>query len=388
MPTLLRQAAAGSPPLVETVIDFLYEADLFAWTTLVDAVLRGVLARRSELAAVAANAWAALVIPYQQRQSPYWHDEKTAFLAECVAAAPATDVPEIATVLLRAIEAEGVPEMRLGMLESLGRAARARGVEIAGASAALTRWEPESPPEREDDTHDRARHARTLGELRDLLRNGALEAEHYGVSPAVERASAEAPYLEVKHFVHDHPAVLNDKRTLSHVGHRALDAGDATYARELLKLGMTRRHERSSWDSFIDGTKFRLHALAVRLGGEPSRRAAYAELTSDLAHGREWTGSLLAELDDALELIADRPDWAAAWAELADQLVLFREYEFSPPPPAPGTSPPSDEALIASLYKRAFMFPSEELRRHARIGSLKGVRSTGGAAVVTNSFSS
>ena len=208
---------------------------LLRWPGMIDAILRGLIVRRPDLALAAGYAWAHIVLPYYRE--PYYQVSKTgaASSAAAINFVPDNDLEPLVDLLRHRIEIEGAYDIREQLLIVLLVAFRARGGSSTALCLALDRWRREAPPPKPGGTNslpNRFIGAQTLGELANMI--GERDPDYQTVK-AAEKLILSTPFADVRAFAAAHPRLCEDSRLAYALTRRAVAAGENSYARDLLK---------------------------------------------------------------------------------------------------------------------------------------------------------
>lgn len=383
--SLLDQAAIEGPATAAAVSAQLDRSGLVSWGTLVDSQLRGVIARRPDLTMLAACAWISLVLPYYQE--PYFQESRTGeFIEHALKASSGSSADDLVLLLLPAIEAQAVPQVRVALLEKLLEGAKPHGAQISNVENALSRWRKEALPKETSSSqaNDPLEAASSLDELASMLDTND-QSSRLMAPTHVARLAEKAPTAEIESFVSKHPEFETDSKVRFARVRAALAANNVQEARKLLAAYRPEQEYRASWDTWMGGAKLEHHRLLVELDGAAARQRAFTEFANDLSHGREFILSLITELEEITDVVTPNPDWPSIWQFLQDFLTQFREYTLGDDLDLnPSGLPTSEEELIASLYDQAFSLRLADLAYHARVGATESANVAGGIDVLAH----
>lgn len=344
------------------------EWGLLSWDGIVTAVLAGVVQRRNDLAGVCAVTWASLALPFYN-EPHYRQDECGELIFSCISAAKHGELSTLVEILRGAIEAESRAPIRAKLLERLRDAAALRGVKSDRLDEALARWRTEAPVERDGSTPERYDDVTSLAGLEERLKEKAAPLS-YEVASAYTRLIDGAHIEEAQEMFERWPDIRQDVRARFRLVELALAAGASELARRLTDEYLEQLDERATWSYWAGAGKLKYFRARLKLDGTIAHKDAYADFVGELAAGREYTWSLLADVEDVFSTITAVPDWPAMWECLAEQLKTTREYAVGGKFEVP-VNLSSDEELIASIYRWALSLSVFEVAMHVRIGALR-----------------
>ncbi|MBL8559445.1 MAG: ATP-binding protein [Hyphomonadaceae bacterium] len=334
--------------LVPTVCNLAERSDLSAWPDLVRSVVKGIVAARPGFARAAAIVYGHLALPFTGRD--------TDFIGRVlVEAATDNDLAAVVETLLVCTLTGAHPFWRATALAEVEGAARKRGLAIPPAR--LQHWMSITTDDAGGDDLDPFSGVNTLAEFESALKD-RKGASDWRIRRAFERLITTGDYPTAKR-IFENTAALSEYGPIEVLAERAVDQGARADADEMLKRLKVKSDERGSWGGWSGDARLKYHRVAVKLGGEPARRAAFDQFASDLAEGRESIESMLPALDEVLRLISPTVSWQMAWDCLAEQLEVLREFrlggDFKPPIASAFTCP------IAELLERACLTTCSDL---------------------------
>jgi hypothetical protein len=361
------------------------DAGSIEWPWLADALLRGTIQRRPELAAVCGVLWCGLAMPYLKARH-YESEEVVGGLpALAIAKIDATLVPRFVAKILPAIESQARPDGRCAILREVIAACKSRGIDVTEADLALTRWTGEAPPPRQmgtpqkyDDISDLAAlQAAAIAEDSSKFAGTSL----YG--PFI-RLAAQSGYAAARSAFEAMPALHSEERAIFTLADLAIGAGDLAYARSLVDgyRGLSGVH--GTWTRMFSGDAQRYYRARIRLEGAPAHEEAFKDFVHSILAGRENTRYLAWDIENLLPIITASPDWSAVWEFIEQQLRATREFNIAgkiavAPEIAAGFV--SEEHLLAALLAWAFDIPADELTYQARVAMLQSLSMHGGPRV-------
>ena len=376
---VLTEAAMVSAAMGLAVGRAMAEWGVLSWGGIVSALVIGVVRRRPNVGSACAVVWGSLALPYYS-EPRYGGRELGEPISVCVGAASNEDLPRVVELLRLSIEAEGRLPIRAKLLEELHAAAAKRGLTVAELDGALNRWRAEAPVERDTGTPERYEEVASLSELEQRIRQEAMEEVDYLAAAAYRRLIDTATFDEAYQMFGRWPAIQRDARARFELFDRAIANGEARLARGLVDGYLRQIDEQATWSYWTGAGKLKYFQARAKLDGEGGHKDAYSDFVGELAAGREYTGSLLADVKDVFQTITAEPDWPAMWDAIAEQLATTREhgigrkFEVS-------TDPTADEGVIVALYRWALSLSLFELTMHVRVGALRLLSVEGGATV-------
>lgn len=379
--SLLKEAAMCDGQTGWRAGRLLVDEGLIGWARLVDALLCGLVRRRSDLAPVAAVSWSELALPHYME--PYYSEAALGeFIETTIGAAAPTEALAIVECLLDSIEAESRAHERAVLLGRLCHVANAHGICSRRMEDALQRWRLEAPPPRHTSTPGPYDDVSSLEELTARLEQDAKSREPgYEAAQAFRRLAPNSDFTLAIEVFDRWGTIQRDSRARFTVVDLAIDSGRTDLARQLMEDDLQKNDDPATWAEWTGGRSLRHYKARVRLDGESVRSEAYEDFVGSLATGQESITSVLVEHDEIFATITDEPDWAGMWDALAEQLTTTREYALGAEFADGDVSTLDDEALIVELYAWALSLPLDELRRHVFTGALRLVETAGGRPV-------
>lgn len=352
--------------LVPTVCNLAEQTDLSAWPDLVAGVVKGIVAARPEFAPAAAVVYGHLALPFTGRDFDF-------IGRVLVEAAPDDNLAALVETLLICTETSAHPFWRATALTEIEGAARVRGLYIP--QARLQRWMGITTNDAGGDDLDPFAGVNTLDEFESELkaRKGASD---WRIRRAFERLITTGDYPTAKR-IFESTSALSEYGPAELLAERAIEQGARADAVEMLHRLKVKSDERGSWGGWAGDARLKYHRVAVKLGGEPARQAAFDQFAGDLSEGRESIESVLPDLCDVLSLLSPTVSWQTAWDCLAEQLAVLREFrlggDFVAPAAGAFTCP------IAELLERACLTTCSDLGDlvHVTARDLQAVRHGG-----------
>ncbi len=358
---------------------------MLSWDGIVNALLLGIVRRRTDLAGACVVTWSSLALPYYAE--PHYRQEKLGeFISVGIAAATESDVATLVDMLRAAIEAESQTRTRVTLLERLTDVAGQRGLKSTRLDEALARWRIEAPAERDANTPGRYDDVISLDALEERFRDETRDEPNYAGVAAYARLVAIADMAEARDVFERWPAIQKDTRARFALVDRALFNGETELARSLIDGYREQSDERAVWSYWMGGGKLKYYQARLKVDGGGVHEEAFADLVGELAAGRENALFILLDLENIFPTIAPSPDWPAMWECLAEQLRTTREHAIGKPFEVPDDRC-SDEDLITVLYRWALSLSLFELSRHARVGALR-LRSIESGAMIFSALTS
>lgn len=393
-PTVLSEAAQIDAGTALAAARFMTRGGMLTWDAMGNALLRGVLRRRPDMAAPCATCWASVVLPFYG-EPHYRQDKLGLFLIEVVEAAKDEQVVSIIEFLQAGIETDGDLAIRAALLHKLAAVADARGHLSPQLRASCARWDPEAPPpEPPSSSPDRFEGVDNFEELKRRLSarhptadpDGAEIAVPLSDGPDYEAVAAAIRLIKSvdlaasRQFVESRPEFLSDSRLRFTLAERAIDVGDTAYANELVDRYAPQDDERSHWNYWAGAGKLRFHEARIRLVGSDAHARAFEDFAADLAAGGEYVAPLLWDFASVFEVIDGSPNWASLWDILEEQIRQTRDFQLGSDQEG-NPEAITDEALLASLYRWALTLRIFELDRQARIGALRTLEHVDGLEI-------
>ncbi len=369
---VLFEAGAGSAGAAWGASKAAMAAGYASWDGIVDAALRGVVARSPGLLEAALRTWCHLALPWYGEPHGSTVDDGQ-FLRDLIGRACPNELSALLRIAVDAIERFARPAVRRKLLEVVRDAAVARGADAEPAAAAMTRW----PAEVRDDGY--ASSDRSYGEIATLPAASAelrleLEADaagtrSFGPSFGLRRRIAELvaarPWTEVRSFDAGCDDGLDDDVTLA-IARRAIAEGDLPRAQA--KLDAIERRGEGGWSYDRGRARLELHQLRHAIGAADAFEAARADFVGDLTGGRHGVSTSMWEVDSILPVLFRQVDWPGIWEALSEQLVDYRDYRIGDDV-ALASEVEDDEALIAELVFAALMLNASALQERAVRGA-------------------
>ncbi len=342
------QAGREGGILVPTVCNLAEQTGLSAWPDLVAGIVKGVVAVQPNLAFGAAVIYGHLALPFTGRD--------TDFIGRVlVEAAPDDDLAALVETLLVSTLTGAHPFWRATALVEIEGAARKRGLSIP--QELLQRWMDITTDDAGGDDLDPFAGVNTLAEFESAL-NDRKGASDWRVQRAFARLITTGDYLTAKR-IFESTSALSEYGPAELLAERAVEHGARADAVEMLNRFKVKSDELGSWGGWAGDARLKYHRVAIKLGGEPARQAAFDQFASDLSEGRASVESVLPDLCDILSLLSPTVSWETAWDCLAEQLKVLREFrlggDFKPPASSAFACP------VAELLERACLTTCSEL---------------------------
>ncbi|QQO21291.1 hypothetical protein JJB98_15810 [Bradyrhizobium diazoefficiens] len=353
----LIEASRCSPELGDAVSKQLQESGLLEWPSVLGGVLLGVAQRNASIAFECECIFSRLAIPFMG-------DLDDEILSKLLEVAPSADRRRILGHSVRCIETDADVALRRPLLNRLNDVVIRYGLTVP--EAVLERWKSEDDlgaGSSSDD--DPFVGAASLEELPELV-SKAGDRNTYRAVDAFLRLAPGAT-LDLLKRTALLPVIAENDRALHAVALAALSAGDLEYVQTLRHKLEAKAVEHGSWGSWQSGAKFRLYSFLVALEGEAAKVRAFDLFAQDLAHGREWTVSLLPSLVDIFELLSPRPSWSGMWDTLADHLQQFRDYQSGKELEVQGQT--SDDELLANFIFDGLSFVLHDMSWQCRLAA-------------------
>lgn len=343
------------------------EQGMLSWDGIVNALLLGMVTRRPDLADACLTTWCSLALPFYSE--PHFRADQTGdFLDAAIAAACETEIARVIDYVRNAIETQSQSRVRVALLERLRNAALARGHEDQRLQDALSRWQSETPPEKERYTPAEFDDVVSFEELEGRLKSRSPDLSLYSASDAFARLIEKADFSQAVCQWERLPELHKEAKARFALSELAIAAGRSDIARPLLDEFIAQPNERTTWSYWTGADRLHYYELRIKLGDEETRKEAFSDLLGELAAGREYVQSLLTDAEDVFPIIAAAPDWPAMWDLLAEQLATTREFRLGKEQP-PDEGGAGDEEVISALFRWAFSLQIPEVLRHARHGA-------------------
>jgi hypothetical protein len=376
--TVLNEAAMADPGRGLAAARAIAEWGILKWEGIVTALLVGVVRRRPDLTGPCAVAWSSLAMPYCE-DSSYRRGPLKDPISLYIGAATDSDLSRLVEQMRAAIEAESRLPVRVAMLESLRDAALKRGLQNDRLESALARWRVEAPVKPDTSTSQLYDEVSSLAELEERLTQENIESLDYQGASAYARLISTASTQVAHRMFERWPRLQKDTRARFALADRALGDGEPALARALVDGYLDQLDEDATWSYWTGAGKLKYFQARLKLDGNIVHEEAFSDFVGALAAGREYTVSLLADVEDVFPVIAAVPDWPAMWECLAEQLSTTREYAIGRKFEV--TTELIDEELIAAIYKWALSLSIFELRMRFRSGALRLLAVDGGATI-------
>ncbi len=253
---LVEALSSGAAPAWDAY-DWARASGVWHWDALVDAVARGILRRRPDLAIPLAITWSALCLPYYEEV--YNSLTRTGqFLRDLAAAVPLDELPVIESVIVVGLERDAKPSTRPKLLRIFRDALADRGLNSPSVDIAVERWNAE-PAYDEGALPDYYQ----LKSFQDVERAVAAERArreaqttvHYGdfvnhaLGKRIGRIIAGKPWDEVEAFAACNAQLVRDPPVKNALAKAAIAAGKRPYAESLFSGGT---EERQGWGGWAD----------------------------------------------------------------------------------------------------------------------------------------
>ena len=377
--TVLVEASASGEGAAALAFDWAKASHLWHWDALVDAAMRGMVRRRSDLVVPIAICWSWLALPYYEEV--YNSVTRTGeFLRELVATAPEASLPEIERIMVPALESNAAPGCRRRLLHIFRDALADRAPLSALMTTTLDRWNTE-PAHAEDALPDYFQ----LQSVADIEKAIIAEKERRAEQPSVHhgnivngrlgrkigRILLELPWSEVETFAAANPDLIRDQPVETALAKAALQAGRADYAENLL---LTPKGPNAGWGGWADRNLLKHHMARHLLGCADAHDAACADFIRDLALGGSGTGSALWEAVEIFPLLFASIDWAVLWDRLAESIEGYRDFQKVPSVSIAAENAPTDTDLLARLFVEAAGLRVADPREQAGLGLLELLR--------------
>lgn len=354
---LVEAMASGMAPAWEAY-GWAKPSGAWHWDALIDAVVRGMLRRRPDLALALAVTWSALSLPYYEEV--YNSLTRTGqFLRDLATAAQPSQLPQIERVIVTALERDAKPAMRPKLLRVFRDALADRGQSAPLLSLAVQRWnaEPAHDEEALPDYYQLQSFEEVEGAVAaDRQRRQAQTSTVYGdfvnhvLGKRIGHIIASKTWDEVEAFAARNPQLVRDRPVKNALAKAALAAGKRPYAEALFPEGT---EERQGWGGWADSNLLNHHRARHLLGERDAHRSARQDFLRDLAAGGHGTGSALWSVDDIFPLLFEQIDWPALWARLGEQILDYHDYRKVAPVPHGEREDREDLDLIVRLFFEA-----------------------------------
>jgi hypothetical protein len=389
--SVLVEAMAGGPASAWAAYCWAKSSGVWHWDALVDAVTRGMLRRRPDLALPLAMTWGALCAPYYEETYHSLTDDGQ-FLRDLAAATEPAQFPLIERAAVTALERDAKPSMRSKLLRTFRDGLADRGRDSPLVNAAVRRWNDEpahngmfayddEPMADYYQLHSFAEVETAVAAVRDWRE--AQTSTSYGdfvnrtLGKRIGRIIAGSPWDEVQAFAARNPKLVQDRPVRNALAKAALGAGDRAYAEALFPKS---DDEHQGWGGWADSNLLNHHRARHLLGDVVAHRNARRDFLRDLATGGHGTGSALAGADDIFPLLFEEVDWPTLWSRLEEQIVEYHDYRKEAPVPHNEGDSGDDFDLIARLFVDAARLGISDPRSQANEG-LAALAKKGGGGI-------
>jgi hypothetical protein len=373
--SVLVEAMASDSAAAWDAYQWAKPSGVWHWAALVDAVARGMLRRRPDLALPLAITWSTLCLPYYEEV--YNSLTRTGqFLRELATATPSDQLGDVEGVIVSGLARDARPKLRSRLFRIFRDALAERGIRAPALDVAVQRWNTETSHD-EDALPDyfelTSFDAVDAAVAADRKRREAQTSIGYGdfvndvLGERIGRLLAEKPWPEVETFAARNQKLIRDRPVRDALAKAALVAGQRSYAQALFPKGDDDRH---GWGGWSDSHLLDYHRARHLLGEPDAYRSARQDFLSDLAAGGRGTGSALAGVDDIFPLLFEKIDWPTLWARLDAQIRDYHNYRKADPLSRGHNAEPSDHYLIIRLYLDATRLGVSDTRTQAGEGLL------------------
>lgn len=363
---VLTEAALSAPALGYQAAKALTAEGLLSWSSVINALMIGVVRRNPKLALSCAITWSSLALPFYVE--PFYRENHTGeFISHALELAPKEELSTVVEILLDSIEIYSTTEARVRLLQRVIAALSNRELDNERANEALSRWQIETPTPEDRGTPNKSDGISSLILLDEALHHD--EVPSYESAQAFERLLDTATLEQATSIFDRWTSIQGSSRARFSLLDRALTEGDRDLARRLMVDSLEQEEYPPSWSHWRGAAKLKYFQARLKLDG-PIYDEACQDLLDELTG---TTGDVLSTLIYAKEIfptICAEPDWKAIWDQLAEQLVITRENSLAQIN-LPIQFPSSDEALIASLFRWALSLSAIELTHVTRDGALR-----------------
>lgn len=382
---LVEEATWGEPAFGLSAARALLDVDSIEWPWLTDALLRGTIQRRPDLAPLCGVLWCRLAMPYLK--APHYESEGVVggLPTLAIARMDSALVPAFVASILPAIESQARPDGRCAILREVIAACKKRDIEPTEANEALIRWTGEAPLPRQRGTPDKYDDISNLAALQAAaIAEGSSEFAGTSLYGPFIRLAEQSGYAAARAAFEAMPALHGAERAIFALADLAMDAGDLAYAKSLVDgyRGLPGTH--GTWTQMFSGDAQRYFRARIRLEGPPAHEEAFKDLVESIHAGRENTRYLAWDIENLLPIITPRPDWLAVWELIEQQLRASREFNIASEvalAPEIAAAVVSEEHLLAELVAWSFDIPAGELNYQARVAMLQSLSMQGGPRV-------
>ena len=379
---LVEAIASGTAPAWDAYNWALASSGPWPWHALVDAVARGLLRRRPDLAQPLAVTWTALCLPYYDEA----YNSTTrfgAFLYDLVATASDEQLPTIERLVLDGLMRDAMPSKRASLVRAFRDALADRGLDASAVHIAAGQSRTELVAT--DDDHEALPDYFDVTTWTDIeeavaderARRAAQTSTHYGsvvsttLGKRIGHLLMQKHWAEVRQFAARNKQLIQDRPVQNALARAAVAAGELAYAEALLLGGA---EDRQGWGGWADNKLLHYHQARHLLGLSDAHKHARDDFRRDLAVGGHGTGSALWSADDIFPLLFEEIDWATMWARLEEQIQGYVELEKVAAIPRGHDRPRDDIDLLARLFLDASRFGVFDPREQATDGLLALVR--------------
>jgi hypothetical protein len=372
---VLVEAMASGPAPAWDAYQWAMPSGVWHWDALVDAVARGMLRRRPDLAVALAITWSTLSLPYYSEV--YNSLTRTGqFLRDLAAVTPLGELDHVQRIIVAGLERDAKPAHRPKLLRIFRDSLTERGIRTPIVDVAVLRWNAE-PAHDEDALPDYYQlssfDAVETAVAAERKRREAHTSTVYGdcvngtLGKRIGRLIAEKPWAEVEAFAARNPKLARDRPVRDALARAALAAGERSYA-ETLFPQVDEEHQ--GWGGWSDRNLLNHHRSRHLLGVPDAHRAALKDFLRDLAAGGQGTGSAVAIADDIIPLLFEEINWPALWERLDAQILDYHDYRKAVPVARGDGAERDDQDLIVRLYLDAAQLGVSATRTQAGEGLL------------------
>lgn len=375
---LVEAIACGAAPAWDA-FNWAKASGMWHWDALVDAVARGMVRRRPDLAVPLAIAWTALGLPYYDEV--YNSVTRTGeFLRDLVAATPTDKLPEIERIIVASLARDAKPSTRPRLLRIFRDALADRGTALTLVSETVERWNAE--PAYEEDALPDYFQLKTLEDVEQTVtsereRREAQTSVHHGdfvndtLGRRIGRIILGSAWSDIEAFALRNPKLLRDGPVKEAAAKAAIAAGRLDYSESLL-FASTRGGQ--GWGGWADRDLLEYHKARHLLEASDAHERAREDFIRDLAAGGSGTGSALWGIEEIFPLLYRDIDWALLWDRLAEQIEDYRDYQKTLAVPRDNSTAHDDLDLLVRLFIEAVNFGVSDPRKQAADGLLELVR--------------
>ncbi len=384
--TVLVEATASGQEEAWCAFDWAKTSGVWHWYALVDAVARGILRRRPDLAIPIAITWSSLCLPYYDEV----YNSVTRFgefLRELVASTTEANIADVERIIVAGIERDAKSEHRPRLLRAFRDALADRDTPSKSVIAAVNRWNAEPAFDTGYSYDEQALPDYfLLQSFEDIEKAVVLERErrdaqtnvHYGdfvnsnFGKRIGRLILERPWSEVSEFAARNPTLVQDKPIKEALARAAIAAGQVGYAESQM---LPEKSGSEGWGGWADRGSMEHHRARHILGFADAHERARDDFVHDLAKGGYGTSSALYSMDEIYPMLYENVDWPALWDLLAEQIEGYRDYQKVSAVPRNSSVVHDDFDLLARLFLEAATFGVSAPHEQARDGLLELIRS-------------